>query len=398
MSRIRYGVVGLRGIGSQHCRFAGRNPKVELVAVADVDRRLSYEVAAQFGAKAFTDYREMIREARLDAVSIAVPNHLHHSIAIECMELGVHVFLEKPIALTLEDADRVIETARATGRKLCISYQYRLFRVHRTIKELIESDAIGKLRRILWTWTQLRTTGYFDHFDWRRKWPVAGGGVLMHNLSHDLNVLSWLAGPVAEVTGLALNQIQETDTEDMFSGSILFRSGAIATLQATLNQPQAHVVRQLAGDKGMISIQEAASVVFDYKDHVMLGSFSAPVGELRSKLSKSVKQPSVSWKNVPLRGDPPKWKKLLERFGLVPDLKPNCLAVLLDSFADSIQGDGEPIVTGEDGRDTLELVNAFYLSIFRKKTVVLPVDREEDREMHQSWVTGSSTLERVPRG
>lgn len=392
--RVRYAVVGLGGIGGLHCRFATQNDRIDLVAVADADESVARQRAEEFGVRPFSSLQELVGAGLVDAVCIATPSHVHADMAIQCLESGLHVFLEKPIALTVADADRVVEAAQRYERVLCVGHQYRVHRLHRTTKQLLERGAVGTLRRVLWTWVQLRTDSYFDRYPWRARWEQAGGGVLMHSLSHDLNVLLWLMGKPTEVCALAANQLHGIETEDIFSGVVLFHDGALATLQATIDQPQAHCVRQLVGDKGMIVVPAAKSLTFDHKDEVLLGRFPTGTKEMLGGTGDPAEQPSIEWQRVPLVGDPPKWKKLFERFGALRNLKPHGLAVLVDSFVAAIRGDGDPIVTGEDARDTLELVNALYLSSVRKRTVTIPIDRGEYEELFRELVEGRVSIPR----
>ncbi|NNE07331.1 MAG: Gfo/Idh/MocA family oxidoreductase, partial [Gemmatimonadetes bacterium] len=306
---LRHGVIGVGGIGGVHCRIASESPDVTLTGVADKDPDRLAGAAKQYGAEPFADWREMVSSGRFDSVAIATPSLLHASMAIECMEAGLHVFLEKPIALTLADADRVVETARAKRRVLTVGHQYRVHRLHRTTKKLIEEGAIGRPRQILWTWAQSRDEEYYSHYPWRQNWKDAGGGVTMHSLSHDLNVLTWLIGAPVEVSALAVNQKQDAETEDFMSASVLFEGGAVATITACVNRPQSHVVRQIAGERGMIEIPDTQSLTFDHKDRVMLGRFDTHAPPAPDGIGGLTGQPRVHWSRVPLEGDPPKWKK-----------------------------------------------------------------------------------------
>lgn len=393
-SLLRHGVIGVGGIGGVHCRIAHDSPDVTLAGVADVDPARLEKAAAENDAEPFADWREMIASGRLDSVAIATPSVLHAPMAIECMNAGLHVFLEKPIALTLVEADRVIETARATKRVLTVGHQYRVHRLHRTTKKLIDEGVIGRPRQILWTWAQSRDEEYYAHYPWRQNWKDAGGGVTMHSLSHDLSVLSWLVGAPVEVSALAVNQKHDAETEDIMSASVLFDGGAVATLTASVNRPHSHVVRQIIGDRGMIEIPDTQSLTFDQKDKVMLGRFDTHAPLAPAGIGGLTGQPRVHWSQVPLEGDPPKWKKLLERFGLMPGLKPHGLAILLQSFAHAIRTGDDPIITGGDARRTLEFVRAIYLSSLRGRIVTFPVDRAEDEKLLDDLLSGRTRIRR----
>jgi predicted dehydrogenase len=383
MEKVRYGVIGIKGKGKLHARLASQDNRVELTSLVDVDREALDQTAAGFGVRGFTDYRKMLDSGTVDAVSIATPHYLNGPIGLDCLKAGVHVFIEKPFAIRVSEADAMLAAARAKNLKICVGFQYRTYRSSRAIKELIDTGAIGKLNRVLWTWGEFRPESYYARDAWRETYRHAGGGVLMNQTSHDLDLICWLAGKPVQVSALAGNQLHRAEIEDVACANVLFANGAFGSMQLTINQPRGYSVRQIAGDKGIIVLPDVKSLTHDREDQILLGTYEDTLSKLVTDLPGNHDQPAVAWKEVQ-SGEKPFWKKLfdpqkvLQKLGLLEKAKVvDGTLVLMDSFVGSILEGGEPLINGESARQSLELINAILLSAARKKTVDLPIDPEE---------------------
>ena len=309
MEKVRYGVVGIKGKGRLHARLAGQNPRAELTSLVDIDREAVDRAASEFGARGFTDYREMLNSGTVDAVSIATPHYLNGPIGLDCLKAGVHVFIEKPFAIRVSEADAMLAAARAQNLKICVGFQYRTYRSSRAIKELIDTGAIGKVNRVLWTWGEFRPESYYARDAWRETYRHAGGGVLMNQTSHDLDLICWLAGQPVQVSALAGNQLHRAEIEDVACANVLFENGAFGALQFTINQPRGYSVRQIAGDKGIIVAPDVKSLTHDREDQILLGTYEDTLSKLVTDLPGNHDQPAVAWKEVQ-SGEKPFWKKL----------------------------------------------------------------------------------------
>ena len=149
MDSVRYGVIGIKGIGGKHVSMAQEHENIELTALVDLDEAVVKAQSQGLGVRAFTDYRELLAAGIVDAVSIATPHHLHAIIGLDCLKAGVHIFTEKPLATTVSDGDALIETAKARNLKICVGHQYRTYRTPQTMKHLIDTGAIGDIMRVL---------------------------------------------------------------------------------------------------------------------------------------------------------------------------------------------------------------------------------------------------------
>ena len=376
MNSVRYGVIGIKGVGGTHVNLAQDHENVELTALVDLDEAAVKARSQELGVRAFTDYRELLAAGIVDAVSIATPHHLHAVIGLECLKAGVHVFTEKPLANRVSDADAMIETAKARDLKICVGHQYRTYRTPQTMKHLINTGAIGNIMRVLWTWIEFRPESYYARDIWRQTWRHAGGGVLMNQTSHDLDLICWLVGEPVEVSAMIGNQFHRIEVEDVVCANVLFSSGAFGSIQLTINQPRGYSIRQIAGDKGTIAIPDVQSLASNQEDHILLGTYRDSLTDLVTQTAGIAGQPEISWQPVELRDEPSGHE------------------VLMDSFIDAILNGGKALVNGVSARPAVELINAIVLSAMRKKTVDVPVDREEYDELFEALSSGSLEIPR----
>ena len=367
MDSVRYGVIGIKGVGGKHVSMAQEHENVELTALVDLDEAAVKTQSQELGVRAFTDYRELLNAGIVDAVSIATPHHLHAIIGLECLNAGVHVFTEKPLANRVSEADAMIETAKARDLKICVGHQYRTYHTPQTMKHLIDTGAIGNIMRVLWTWIEFRPESYYARDIWRQTWRHAGGGVLMNQTSHDLDLICWLVGEPVQVSAMIGNQSHQMEVEDVVCANVLFANGAFGSIQLTINQPRGYSIRQIAGDKGTIAIPDVQSLTNNREDHILLGTYENSLTDLVGRTSRIAGQPEISWQPVELRDEP------------------GGHDILMKSFTDAILNGGEPLVNGVSALPTVELINAIVLSAMRKKTVDLPVDREEYDELFEGF-------------
>lgn len=298
MNTIRFGVIGIKGIGQFHIRSACENPKFDLAALCDTDEEYVRARAATMGVLPFTSVSEMLASKTVHAVSIAVPHHALAPIALECLLAGVHVFAEKPMAIRLSDAQEIVHAARENGVKLGVGFQYRTFSTPKIIKQALESGEIGTVQRGLWTWHRFCPQTYFAHSPWHVSWKLAGGGVVMYHVAHDLDLMRWFFGQPAEVCAMMGNQLHDVEVEDIASIVIRFQSGAQIVLQATTNQIRAHNIRQISGDKGLLVLPDVKSQSEDKPDTVLLGTYPRSLHEITHQLHNYMEQPETRWRSL----------------------------------------------------------------------------------------------------
>jgi UDP-N-acetyl-2-amino-2-deoxyglucuronate dehydrogenase len=418
--KIRYGVIGIKGVGERHCVYAGQNTRAELAAVVDIDSDFVAKKSAELGIPGFTDYRDLLERGIVDAVSIATPHDHHFAIAKDCLDAGVHTYIEKPISTNLSEAEKIVALAKARKLRICVGHQYRLFRSSQIIKRLIDSGDLGKIRRVLWTWGVFRPHSYYVRWPWKGRFRQAGSGVLGYHAIHDLDLICWIIGKPVQVSAFIGNQYHEAETEDFACASILFENGAFGSLQFSITHPNGYSVRQIAGDKGILVMPDVKSLTDEQDDEILLGTYQDNLSNIMTQLAGEFDQPGVSWQSLkrsadtcvaeqrsPAPEDNPFFKRLLSRkhawrFGrgskesnihsAEPWVDPICN--LVTEFIDAILEDRDPIVNGESTLPAIELMNALLVSAARKKTVNLPVDPGECDQLFKELSTGKTQAPR----
>lgn len=421
--KVRVGVIGIKGAGRNHCRLLRQSEEAELTAVADIDKSAVDSAVREMGVRGFTDYRKMLDASIVDAVSIVTPHNLHFPMVMDSLNAGLHVLSEKPIATRVSEADQMIKEAKDRNLKYSVCHQYRMHRSARKLKEIVGSGDIGNIMRVLWTWWTYRPEGYYERYPWKGAFSSAGGGVLGYFGIHDLDLICWIIGRPVQVTAMIGNQLHSVGTDDIVCANILFANGAMGSLQLTLNQPQGYSTRQIAGDRGIVIMPDVKSLTYDNDDLILLGTYQEALPVLSSLQKEIHDQPAISWQRIPISDGmngahdivtPPGdrsflhrlfyHRRVVRRLGLVKTgektdappaprrLEPR--EVVIKSFINAIVNDEDPVITGESTLPALEFMNALMLSAMRRKTVTLPVDRDEYDSLFTELASGESTVPR----
>lgn len=229
----RAAIIGLGTISEFHTSVILQNPEIELAAVCDCDE--STRANAPEGIPFYTDYVEMIEKEKPDCVHICLPHHLHVPAAKKAVEMGCHVFCEKPVALNQEQAQEFMDFEKAhPERKICICLQNRLNETVEKLKEMIESGTYGKVIGAYGIAPWSRTKEYYKEKPWRGKWETAGGGCMINQAIHTLDLLYYLGGPIQSLRG-SVSQLLEygIEVEDTVSVRLNYKNGAKGMLLAT---------------------------------------------------------------------------------------------------------------------------------------------------------------------
>src|SRR5919112_1269422 len=216
VEKLRFGILGCGVIGPHHSKAIAGLESAELVAVADVVPEPAEELAGEFGCAHYASLEEMLSGVDLDAVCVCTPSGMHADGAITALEAGKHVVIEKPVDVTLEAADRLIEVQRATGRRVTVVSQHRFDAATRAVRAALARGEFGRLTSgsadVRW-W---RSQSYYDSGGWRGTWELDGGGVLINQAIHSIDLLQWLMGPAVQLTAytglLAHERIEVEDT------------------------------------------------------------------------------------------------------------------------------------------------------------------------------------------
>src|SRR5258708_5532124 len=228
-----FGIIGCGVIAPTHASAVAALPNARLVAVADAVPEKARSFAAEHGVAWDADPGALLARPDIDVVSVCVPSGRHADIGVEAARAGKHLVMEKPLEITVEAADRLLDAAASAGVQLTVISQHRFDPGPRRLRELVDQGRLGRLilgdAVVKW----YRSQGYYDSCDWRGTWAVDGGGALMNQGVHYVDLLCWIMGEVEEVTALCATQAHIIEVEDVALALLRFRSGAVGVLQAT---------------------------------------------------------------------------------------------------------------------------------------------------------------------
>lgn len=353
MNQVRIGIVGTGGMGLGHCQFvSARVPETVLTAVCDRREDLAQSAGEQFGVPYFVEPSEMFQSGLVDAVLIATPHYFHAPVAIEAFQHGLHVLVEKPLCVAVSEADRVLDAWRRSGKKFAIMYQQRVRPENRLARQLIEDGFLGEVRRTLLLTCWYRTQAYYDSGGWRATWAGEGGGVLINQAPHYIDLLLWLGGVPSKVYGHTRTQLHEIETEDEAFAFLKYPNGAHGYLYATTNEEPGQNLIEICGERGKIQL---------YNGKLQAWRLAHPIREFTCTAEGM-------WDSIP--AEP-------VAIELPPPAEIGDQPALIQNFARAILYDEPLLAPGEEGIYAVELINALILSSKRAKPVALPVDRAE---------------------
>ncbi len=362
MKPVRTGLVGCGKVGQIHAAALAGLPEALFVGVCDASPERAGAFAARTGARAYADVGAMLREAALEAVLIATPHPLHAEPAVRAAEAGVHVLVEKPMAASLTDCDAMLAAARRTGVRLGVISQRRLYEPVQRMKAAIDAGKIGRPALGVFTMYSWRDPSYYQSDPWRGTWSGEGGGVLVNQSPHQLDLLQWFLGPIAEVSGYWANVNHPTvEVDDTAVAVLRFQSGGLGA-----------VVTSVAQKPGI-----------DTRVHVH-GTSGASVGVETDRgatfiagVSKIAEPPLNDLWTIP--GE----EHLLARFQAEDrarfaqiDATVHYHALQIADFLRAVREGRPPLVTGEEGRVVVEMFTAIYRSNRERRPVAFPVAAE----------------------
>jgi predicted dehydrogenase len=357
MTPVRVGLIGCGKVGQIHAAALGGIAEAELTAVCDVSPERVQTFADRHGARGYTDVDDMLREAKVEAVVIGTPHPLHAGPAVRAAEEGLHVLVEKPLASTLADCDAMLAAANRAGVLLGVISQRRLYEPVRRMKEAIDAGKIGRPALGVFTMYSWREPAYYQSDPWRGKWDTEGGGVLVNQSPHQLDLLRWFMGPVAEVSGYWANVNHPgVEVDDTAVAVLRFQNGGLGA-----------IVTSVAQKPGI-----------DTKVHIH-GTSGASVGVETDRgatfiagMTAIAEPPQNDIWTIP--GE----EHLLTafraedrtRFARI-DTTTHYHALQIQDFLRAVREGRPPLVTGEDGRAVVELFTAIYRSNREGRPVML---------------------------
>lgn len=347
---LRVALIGAgANIAAQHLAALAETEDAELVAVCDPALNAEQAEARFPGAAFHADHRALLAEVRPDVTAILTPHPSHADIARDAFAAGSHVLVEKPMAVQTRDADRMIADAARHDRRLAVSFQQRFAPLAERARALIDQGVLGRLQRVSGSEPWVRTAAYFQRARWRATWRGEGGGVLLNQAPHLLDLVCHLAGMPSRVWGVTGTLHHATECEDTAHALLGYDGGATGYVASNTIEAGATRRLELVGDRARLLLED---------DRLMLSEFDPPLSEHRARDPDPFGAPA-------LRSHPP------ERLAV----SGTHAAVYRDLVA-AIREDRPCRVDGREGRMSLELANAIALSSHLERPVDLPLDRD----------------------
>jgi len=343
---IRLGIIGCGVIGTVHADVLQMVKGARLVAVADIVPEVAQNLAERHGVAWYQDYHEMLARDDIDAVTICTPSGMHADQAVDAARAGKHIITEKPMAIHLADADRMIAAAKEAGVQLGVIFQNRFYRDVVRVRLAVQRGLFGRLTvgNALVRWW--RSNEYFAAARWRGTWALDGGGALMNQSIHYIDLLQWCMGPVDQISAYAGTLAHNIETEDVATAALRFRNGALGIIEGTTTANPGFAARlDIHGDRGGASIE--AQELVDWKVPEGNGILADDDPELAGTYAP---EPGAPW-----------WHGHI---------------AMLQACIDALR-EGRPMpITGEEGRKSVEIILAIYKSARTGRPVKLPLRRE----------------------
>jgi UDP-N-acetyl-2-amino-2-deoxyglucuronate dehydrogenase len=360
MTRVRTALVGCGKVGHIHARALVAVPESEFVAACDVDPARATGFAQTYGVKPYHDVSTMLRESQPETIVIGTPHPLHKAPALVAADAGVHVLVEKPLAANLEDCDAMIDAARRNQIKLGVISQRRWYEPVRRMRAAIDAGKIGRpvlASFIMYSW---RDPSYYLSDPWRGRWDTEGGGVLVNQSPHMLDLLTWLMDDhVSEVSGYWANlNHPSVEVEDSAVAILRFRNGGLGSIVSSLSQkPGIHTKVHVHGSNGA-----SVGVETDRGATFIAGMSTIAEPPLNDLWTIPGEEDQLALFQSQDRA-------LFQTFDPIDHYH----ALQIQDFLQAIALDRDPAVTGEDGRRVVEIFQAIYQSNREGRSIRLPV-------------------------
>lgn len=344
-----FGIIGCGMIAHFHARAINDIRGAKVVACFDSFPAAADKLAATFGCKAYHDLNKMLADPAVTVVTIGTPSGAHMEPAVAAARAGKHVIVEKPLEITLKRCDKIIEECRKAGVKLSAIFPSRFHDSSLEIRRAIEAERFGRLTLgdsyVKW----YRTQAYYDSGAWRGTWELDGGGALMNQAIHSVDLLAWFMGPVAEITASTGTLAHERiAVEDTAVASLKFASGALGVIEATTAAYPGYLKRiEIHGSEGSAAMEEEDIVKWDFAKKDRRDAAIQKAMSAQKSGGGGASDPSA----IGFHGHAKQFRDVLQ----------------------AIEKDRAPAVDGAEGRRSVEIILAIYKAAELGKAVQLPL-------------------------
>lgn len=333
MEKIKVAVIGVGSMGSNHARLFAELPNAQLVGVADNNLDLAGGVARRYGTKAYSDYREMLETEKPQAVSVVVPTAMHEEVGVAVLNAGAHVLIEKPIASTLEEGQRLVELAAKVKRKLMVGHIVRFNPAIRALREKMQDNELGSIFQIF-----CRRIGPFPA-------RIRDVGVVVDLAPHDIDIMRYLTQAEPTRVFAEIAQRVHTDHEDLIFGLFGFPNGVTGALEINWLTPTKVREVIVLGERGMFRVDDLTQDLYFYENAAADGDLWQPLKTIKGVSEGRMVRYAIN-RYEPLRAE-------------------------LQAFLNCIIEDSEVPVNGQDGLEALRLALALIESGMQHKAIEL---------------------------
>ena len=369
MKELRLGIIGLGNMGSGHAASiqAGNIPRCRLAAVCDED---AGKLAKYSGIPGYTDSNALIRSGDVDAVLVATPHYSHTTIGAAALKAGLHVLVEKPISVHKADCERLIAAHRSKKQVFAAMFNQRTDSVYQKIRELVKGGELGRIRRVTWTITDwFRSEAYYASGGWRATWAGEGGGVLLNQCPHNLDLYQWIFGMPSKVRGFCkLGYHHKIEVEDDVTAYFEYKDGTSAVFITSTGEAPGANRLEISAERGRL-VMEGGKLAFIRNE--------VPMTEFSRTTKESFSRPPVWNVEIPVvqRGQ--------QHNGI------------LKNFTNAIL-DGEKLLApAAEGIHSVELGNAILMSSMLGETVEIPFASAKYEKLLKKLIASSRFKKKV---
>ncbi|MDC7245259.1 MAG: Gfo/Idh/MocA family oxidoreductase [Sphaerochaetaceae bacterium] len=358
MEKVRFGLIGYGKVAHLHAQAIESVQGAQLVSVCGRNRKRRDQFATEFNIGSRDSVEEMINYDHVDAVIITSPHPIHHKHTMEALEAGAHVLVEKPMAMNVVQCDEMIQKAQDVQKQLSVVSQRRWYPSTMRIREAIDSGKLGTVALAQVTILGWRDEEYYNSDPWRGKWDSEGGGILINQAPHQLDLLHWFLGPVERIYGEWDNMNHPyIEVEDSAAATIRFKNGALASLLLSNSQkPGIYAKVHVHGTSGAsVGVQTDGGAMFIAGRS---GITEPPYNDIwniegETSLLEAFRQQDTAFFN---------------------SIDPNTyfFARQVEDFVKAVTTSNTPMVTGEDGRETVKIIEGIYRSGRELQVVTFP--------------------------
>ena len=352
MTLLKVGVVGLGVIGQAHLKAIAKLSDVQVVGLADNSSALRETRSREYNLPAFPSHLELIEKTHPDYLVISTPHYSHTDIAMDAMRRGVHAFAEKPLTVSAARAEECVAVARQTGMLLGVNFLMRLAPARRKLHELIEGGFLGRTIRVTMVGTSwFRSMAYYRSSPWRATWASEGGGVIVNQSPHDLDLLNWAVGLPSEVFAELNTAGHEIEVEDDAVAALKWRGGATGTIHVTTNEAPGRSFFEVSGTRGTLTLEDNKLKATE------LAQDSAEFNRTTTVMwSAPAVQSSVTYE--------------------LPDTADRFM-LMHQNFAEAIRKGAPLVCSGDEAVREVELANALLVSGVKRKWISTPAAPKE---------------------